>query len=152
MRTLKRRRNSGVIFIVDFLFIISFYVLVEATPALRITFSGELPAHSFLLMSASDQIPKSIKGARLSFRCNDGVAGCADDKRIVIHGAMHALVSEIFLLSCAFERKSCQIFIRIGNEGRLDVDHFFRVNAIGPKIQSVLLDKFSNHVELIEKK
>lgn len=148
--TRRRRQVHGLVFIVDFLFIISFFVILDRSPTTTLIIRGKAPDEHMIVADAGDFARERVTGSFWRVPCDETRhAVCGRGQSIVIHGELFRLVGELFFIACAFENQVCSLTIVLNEDGLIDGSHFLTDNALGPKISATLIEKFAQHPNLI---
>lgn len=150
-REKQRRRIHGIVFIVDFLFIISFFVVLDTSPGATLMIRGKAPEEQMFIAYPGESPKDRAKGSYLRISCNKTHHSvCGHGQSIVIHGELFRLIGEIFFISCGFENHVCSLVLTINEDGFIDGSRFLVDNPLGPRTSAALMEKFVQHPGLIE--
>jgi hypothetical protein len=145
----KRRRTHGLVFIVDFLFIISFWVVMDPTPKIELQVRGK-PNDEFLLIVNDSIDAGAARGTFWRYPCQNAAPEvCSTEQDIVVHGELFTLISELYAISCVFGSRICSVKITINDEGKVDGAAFLSENRVFGVVATEVARKFTGNPRLV---
>jgi hypothetical protein len=151
MSSHRRVKAHGLIFLVDFLFIVCFWIVLEPAPGVAIKLDAPPSGGYLKVVDIGSGSRGTSERSSWSMACSPDLrAACAENQRVVVHGPLFTLISELYFVSCAFGKKRCRLVISLTRDGRVDGERFLRENPTTPEVAFELKQKFINNPDLIK--